>query len=108
MLTSVIGNINSREELEKALIEIIRAIKVNTPQVKLSVAKLGTELRKATGQTPNSIVKKLNLGASFTKFLHSCPTFQLKKNRQGIRSGDRHRASIALVKQYYGKRYKEM
>jgi len=79
MLTSVIGNINSREELEKALIEIIRAIKVNTPQVKLSVAKLGTELRKATGQTPNSIVKKLNLGASFTKFLHSCPTFQLKK-----------------------------
>lgn len=76
---TVVDNINSREELEKALIEIIQALKVNSPKVKLSVAKLGTELRKASGQTPNSIVKKLKLGSNFTKFLQSCPTFQLKK-----------------------------
>jgi len=76
---TVVDSINSREELEKALIEIIQALKVNSPKVKLSVAKLGTELRKASGQTPNSIVKKLKLGSNFTKFLQSCPTFQLKK-----------------------------
>jgi hypothetical protein len=71
--------INSREELELAIIEIIKTIKLTSPQAKLSVAKLGTELRKVGGETPNSIVKKLKLGSSFTKFLHSCTTIKLKK-----------------------------
>jgi len=73
------NGINSREELEKVLIEIIKANQGNFPKAKLSVAKLGTGLRKASGQTPNSIVKKLKLGSSFTKFLHLCPTFKLEK-----------------------------
>jgi len=78
-IITAVNNINSREELEKALIEIIQAIQVKYPQTQLSVASLGTELRKISGQTPNSIIKKLKLGSSFTKFLDSCSIFKLKK-----------------------------
>ncbi len=77
--TDTANSIKSKEELEKTLIEIIKTINFNSPKAKLSVAKLGTELRKVCGQTPNSIIKNLKLGSSFTKFLHSSPAFKLKK-----------------------------
>ncbi len=79
VITDTANSIKSKEELEKALIEIIQKIKINSPKAKLSVAKLGTELRKVCGQTPNSIIKNLKLGSNFTKFLHSSPAFKLKK-----------------------------
>ncbi len=72
--------INSRDDLEKALIQIIKEMQAISPQSKLSVAKLGTELRKRTGESASLIIKRLKLGSSFTKFLESCPTFKLKKN----------------------------
>ncbi|MEH2293412.1 hypothetical protein [Nostoc sp.] len=44
------------------------------------MSKLGSELQKITGESPSSIVKKLKLGSSFTKYLESSPTFTLKAN----------------------------
>jgi hypothetical protein len=73
-----IPNISNRETLDKLLLKIIQDIKIKYPTIKLSVSKLGTELQKITGQSPNSIVKKLKLGSSFTKYLESSPTFTLK------------------------------
>ncbi len=78
-LTTDIKSIDSKEELEKALIQILYVFQRQSPQTQLSVAKLGTELRRVSGQTPNSIIKKLKLGSSFTKFLNSCSIFKLKK-----------------------------
>ncbi len=75
-----IKSITSRYDLEKALIQIIREMQLISPQSKLSVAKLGTELRKRTGESASLIIKRLKLGSSFTKFLESCQTFKLKKN----------------------------
>jgi hypothetical protein len=77
-----VNRINSKEDLEKTLIEIIHSLETKFPQAQLSVAMLGTELRRISGQTPNSIVKELKLGSSFTKFLHSCSLFKLKKTDQ--------------------------
>jgi hypothetical protein len=70
--------IDSKEDLEKLLIEIINQLQVESPTTRLTVSKLGTELQKICGQSPNSIVKKLKLSSNFTKFLQSSPQFILQ------------------------------
>ncbi|QHG17977.1 NYN domain-containing protein [Nostoc sp. ATCC 53789] len=66
------------EILDKLLFKIIQDIHINSPTTKLSVPKLCSELQKITGESPNSIIKKLKLGSSFVKYLESSPTFTLK------------------------------
>ncbi|HIK03125.1 MAG TPA: NYN domain-containing protein [Trichormus sp. M33_DOE_039] len=78
-INSARKEINSLVDLEKLLLEIIDNY-IKPPQTKLSVSKLGTELQRRCGQSPNSIVKKLKLGSSFIKFLQSSPVFTLKAN----------------------------
>ncbi|MGF1935136.1 MAG: IS1/IS1595 family N-terminal zinc-binding domain-containing protein [Nostoc sp. ChiQUE02] len=68
------------KELDKLLLKIIQDIQTASPKTKLSVSKLGTEIRKITGESPNSIIQELNLGSSFLKYLKSSPTFTLKAN----------------------------
>jgi NYN domain len=70
--------IASKADLEKLLLEIFNLMQVQSPKTKLSVSKLGTELQKICGQSPNSIVKKLKLGTNFTKFLQSSSHFTLQ------------------------------
>ncbi|WP_292743963.1 NYN domain-containing protein [Nostoc sp. NMS4] len=64
--------------LDKMLLKIIQDIQIKSPETKLSVSKLGSELRRITGESPNSIIKKLKLGSNFTKYLESSPIFTLK------------------------------
>ncbi|NEU78446.1 NYN domain-containing protein [Nostoc sp. UIC10630] len=64
--------------LDKLLLKIIQDIQIKSPKTKLSVSQLGTEIRKITGESPNSIIQELNLGSSFLKYLKSSPTFTLK------------------------------
>lgn len=70
--------IDSQEVLEKVLIGILKAMKVKS-QANVSVGNLAIELNKLSGESANSIVKKLKLGSSFMKFLETCHKFQLKK-----------------------------
>jgi hypothetical protein len=72
------AKISNGKILEKLLLKIIQDIKIKSPKTKLSVSKLGTELQKITGESANSIIKKLKLGSSFTKYLESSTTFTLK------------------------------
>ncbi|WP_442940146.1 IS1/IS1595 family N-terminal zinc-binding domain-containing protein [Nostoc sp.] len=74
------AEISNEKTLDKLLLKIIQDIQTKSPQTKLSVSKLGSELRKITGESPNSIIKKLKLGSNFTKYLESSPTFTLKMN----------------------------
>ncbi|MBD2516688.1 NYN domain-containing protein [Nostoc sp. FACHB-973] len=67
-----------KETLDKFLLKIIQDFQIKSPQIKLSVSKLGTEIQKITGESPNSIVKKLKLGSNFTKYLQSSSAFKLK------------------------------
>lgn len=71
--------INSQDELENVLINILKALRVENPQAIVSVSSLAKELQNVCGKSANSIVTKLNLGSSFIKFLESCSTFKLKK-----------------------------
>ncbi|WP_442948810.1 IS1/IS1595 family N-terminal zinc-binding domain-containing protein [Nostoc sp.] len=72
------AEIQNGKTLDKLLLRIIQDIQIKSPQTKLSVSKLGSELQKITAESPNSIVKKLKLGSSFTKYLESSPIFTLK------------------------------
>jgi hypothetical protein len=74
-----IKSINSKEELELALIEIIESMKVNEPLGEFSVSKLSGALRQVYGEAGNALVKKLKLANNFTNFLKSCPTFKVEK-----------------------------
>ncbi len=71
-------NINSKEEFEQALVEIITSMKANYPLDKVSVTKLSAALQLICGEPANSVVKKLKLGSNFTKFLQSCTTFTIE------------------------------
>lgn len=75
----VTKDINSQAELEIILLDIINSTSTS-PKTHLSVSKLGTELQKRCGKSPNAIVKKLKLGSSFIKFLQSSSLFTLKLN----------------------------
>ncbi|MEC4815632.1 MAG: NYN domain-containing protein [Scytonema sp. PMC 1069.18] len=89
--TIVIKSINSKEDLEKVIVEILGQMKGQSSETKFSVDVLARELQKFVGQSPNSIVKKLKLGSSFTKFLETCSTLKLtqkgKKFEVAIASG---------------------
>ncbi|MEH1968627.1 IS1/IS1595 family N-terminal zinc-binding domain-containing protein [Nostoc sp.] len=74
------AKIPNGKALDKLLLKIIQNIQKKSPKTKLSVSKLGTEIRQITGESPNSIIKKLKLGSNFTKYLESSPTFTLKAN----------------------------
>ncbi|WP_230966206.1 hypothetical protein [Nostoc sp. NZL] len=72
------NKISNGKTLDKLLLKIIQDIQKKSPKTKLSVSQLGTEIRKITGESPNSIIKKLKLGSSFAKYLESSPIFTLK------------------------------
>ncbi|MDF5710426.1 MAG: NYN domain-containing protein [Nostoc sp. S4] len=72
--------ISNKETLNKFLLKIIQDFQMNSPKTKLSVSKLGTEIQKITGESPNSIVKKLKLASNFTKYLQSSSAFTLKQS----------------------------
>ncbi|MDZ8134510.1 MAG: NYN domain-containing protein [Nostoc sp. DedQUE04] len=74
------AEIPNEKTLDKLLLKIIQDIQTKSPQTQVSVSKLGSELRRITGESPNSIIKKLKLCSNFTKYLQSSPTFTLKMN----------------------------
>lgn len=73
-----IKSINSKEEFERSLVEILASMKANSPLDKVSVTKLSAALQLICGEPANSVVKKLKLGSNFTKFLQSCTTFKIE------------------------------
>ncbi|MHC5935222.1 IS1/IS1595 family N-terminal zinc-binding domain-containing protein [Nostoc sp.] len=72
------AKISNGKTLDKLLLKIIQDVQKKSPKTKLVVSKLGSELHKITGESPNLIIKKLKLGSNFTKYLESSPTFTLK------------------------------
>ncbi|MHC5778036.1 IS1/IS1595 family N-terminal zinc-binding domain-containing protein [Nostoc sp.] len=73
-----VAKVSNGKTLDKLLLKIIQDVQKKSPKTKLVVSKLGSELHKITGESPNSIIKKLKLGSNFTKYLESSPTFTLK------------------------------
>ncbi|MBD1932747.1 MULTISPECIES: NYN domain-containing protein [Cyanophyceae] len=64
--------INSKEELEQALIGVFGSIKTKSPESKISLSHLGTGFRTVYKKSATEVLKKLGLGSSLSKFLQSC------------------------------------
>lgn len=73
-------SIQSKEEFEGALLEIIESLHLNNPLEKVSVSTLSSEVHKLCGETANSIIKKFKLGGNLTKFLKASPALTLALN----------------------------
>ena len=76
-------DINSLEDLEKALVKIVSELTKNSPQNYVFLSNVGSEFHKQYGKQITQIIKEFNLGRKFPKFLQSCTSLQLKKAEKG-------------------------
>jgi hypothetical protein len=72
-----IKSINSKEEFEQTLVELITSLQANSSIDQVEVTQLSAALKIVCGESANSVIKKLKLGGNFTKFLQSCKTFKV-------------------------------
>jgi hypothetical protein len=75
--------INSFEDLEKALVKIVRDLTGNSPENYVFLSNVGSEFHRQYGQQITQIIKDFNLSRKFPKFLQSCDSLQLKKAEKG-------------------------
>ncbi|MEG4274328.1 MULTISPECIES: NYN domain-containing protein [unclassified Microcoleus] len=76
-------DINSLEDLEKALVKIVGDLTDNSPENSVFLSNVGSEFHRQYGKQITQIIKEFNLGKKFTKFLQSCASLQLKKAEKG-------------------------
>ncbi|MGB3207719.1 MAG: NYN domain-containing protein [Crinalium sp.] len=69
--------IESREQLEKALINLLELLKVKYQNSPISVAHLGTVFRSVYNKSVKEILRKLEINDSLSKFLHSSSKFKI-------------------------------
>ncbi|MBC6472429.1 MAG: transposase [Hormoscilla sp. GM102CHS1] len=70
--------IDSREDLEKAMIVTIEGMLRKQPPMKLTVVNISKELHKVYGESANAIIKRLKLAPYVSKFLQSCQSLRLR------------------------------
>ncbi|NQE33157.1 NYN domain-containing protein [Microcoleus asticus] len=76
-------DINSLEDLERALVKIVGDLTDNSPKNYVFLSNVGSEFHRQYGKQITQIIKDFNLGRKFTKFLQSCASLQLKKGEKG-------------------------
>ncbi|MCC3493480.1 MAG: NYN domain-containing protein [Microcoleus sp. PH2017_16_JOR_D_A] len=76
-------DINSLEDLEKALVKIVGDLTDNSPHNSVFLSNVGSEFHKQYGKQITQIIKEFNLGRKFPKFLQSCTSLELKKTEKG-------------------------
>ncbi|MFB2877511.1 NYN domain-containing protein [Floridanema aerugineum] len=76
---NILGPIDSKEKLEKALIELMKKIKSQNPEEDISLNVLAKEFMTIYGKPPRSVIKELGLGGTLSKFLKSCNCFNVKQ-----------------------------
>ncbi len=73
---------NGKEELEQALERAVASMQKKSPGTTISTGMLGSEFKELYGQNPNWLIKKLGLGANFSKFLQSSSRLTLTQSPQ--------------------------
>ena len=76
-------DINSLEDLEKALVKIVSDLTENSPHNSVFLSNVGSEFHKQYGKQITQIIKDFNLGRKFPKFLQSCTSLELQKTEKG-------------------------
>ncbi|MFB2893009.1 NYN domain-containing protein [Aerosakkonemataceae cyanobacterium BLCC-F50] len=72
-------SIDSKEKLEKALIQLMKKIKSQNPEEDISLNVLAKEFMTIYGKPPRSVIKELGLSGTLSKFLKSCNCFNVKQ-----------------------------
>ncbi|MEG4082581.1 NYN domain-containing protein [Microcoleus sp. POL10_C6] len=80
---ATLTDINSLEDLERALVKIVGDLTDNSPDNSVFLSNVGSEFHRQYGKQITQIIKDFNLGRKFTKFLQSCASLQLKKAEKG-------------------------
>lgn len=75
--------LNSDQDLEIALVQIIQRLTVSTPGSSISVSNVGSEFHRLYGEPITKIIKRFNLGKNFPNYLMLCPSFKVEKTANG-------------------------
>ena len=75
--------INSKKELEQALVKIVEEATAQSLGSFLPINTLGTQFQRQYGQSVTTVIKKLQLKCNFIKFLQSSRVFELKQTDKG-------------------------
>ena len=81
--------ISSPEQLEKALVNIIKILAVHEPYGYIYISNIGTEFKKKYNHSITTILKQLKLSGKFLDFLKNSSCFNIKK------VGKRYQVAIA-------------
>jgi uncharacterized ubiquitin-like protein YukD len=76
-------DINSLEDLEKAIVKIVSDLTDNSPQNSVFLSNVGSEFQRQYGKQITQTIKEFNLGKKFPNFLQSCTSLKLKKAEKG-------------------------
>jgi hypothetical protein len=74
--------IDSKTELEQALVKIITASTAKSTDGYVAISYVGSEFSKQYGIPVVKVMQHFNLGSKFYQFLQSCPAFKLKKHKK--------------------------
>lgn len=77
--------IESLDDLEKALIKILKELTLNSPDDYVSLSILGSQFNRQYGVSITQIIKNLKLGGNFQKILHLSHWFKLEKTEKDWR-----------------------
>jgi hypothetical protein len=81
--SAVVSDINSLEDLEAALVNIVSYLTGNSREKYVFLSNVGSEFHRLYAKQITQIIKEFNLGRKFPKFLESCNSLQLKKSEKG-------------------------
>lgn len=84
VINSSIPKIDSKQELERIIVKLIESMEADFAGGKIPISKLGSMLKTVSGESGNSMIKKLKLGNNFTKFLRSCTTLNVDDSENTI------------------------
>jgi hypothetical protein len=80
---AIVSDINSLEDLEAALVNIVGDLTGNSREKYVFLSNVGSEFHRLYAKQITQIIKEFNLGRKFPKFLESCNSLQLKKSEKG-------------------------
>ena len=77
------SEISTRDELEQALVKLVRAFSAESAGNYISLSNLARKFQKEYGQPLIKTMKQLQLGSKLPQFLQYCSAFKVKKKGKG-------------------------
>lgn len=89
--------ISSAQDLEDALVTLIKELTKNSPDSLVSLSILASKFSNKYGIAINKLLREFNNSKKFPKFLESCPSLDLQETSQGWQVGLLHPRPVNLA-----------